>query len=77
MVSQPAIVNSAIEVDYYVIANAKPVLFVAMYFIYSLDCHRHTFRSSGTVYNDLVDAPHASPPSSLESMTDLSSANLV
>ena len=66
-----AIVNSAIEVDYYVIANARPVLFVAMYFIYSLDCHGLAFWRSGTMNNDFVYTSHALSPSSL-SLADYS-----
>ena len=67
----PAIVNGAVEVDHFVIADAGPMLFLAMDFIYSLDCHRLAFRRSGTMNNDFVYTSHALSPSSL-SLADYS-----
>ena len=66
-----AIVNGAIEVYHFVIADTGPMLFLAMDFIYSLDCHRLTYRRSGTMDYNFVNSSHALSPSSL-SLADYS-----
>lgn len=74
----PAVVNGAIEVNHFVIADAAPFVLGAMDVVNLLDGHLTAFRRSRAM-NDYLTyfAVHCSPPSSLASISDLSSANLV
>lgn len=72
-----AIVNGTIEINHFVIADAIPVVLSAVDAVYLLHGHLLAFRRCRAVNNDFSNFSHASPPSSLESISDLSSANLV
>lgn len=71
------IMNGTVKVYHFVITDAVPVVLLAVDVVDLLHGHRLTFRRCRAVDDDFSNLSHTSPPSSLASISDLSSANLV
>ena len=76
-IERSTIMDGAVEINHFVITDLRPMVLAAMDVVNLLDGHWLALGCGGAMDYDFVDASHSPTPSSFESMTDLSSANLV